>query len=236
MRALIALLFLAGALRAQPWSDVTIAQPAAAVAGGGGGAAFSDDFNRADGDSLGANWTEAAGDADIASNHYRISTGSFGMVTSVHNTATGTTTQYIKVSSGPDFQYPHLVLRYVDSSSGYYTLQIDGNTGGVEWYYFANAADTSGDLIGSGSLGAAVTSATIGATITGTGTSTVVMMWRNPTGLPSTSANWNGDTTPEVTLTDNPATPCDTGQKVGLGGQVGTADLTYFDDFYGGGL
>jgi hypothetical protein len=208
------------------------------VGGGGGPAAFSDNFDRADGASLGANWSEEAGDASIFSNTYRLVTGSFGVVTSVHNTSTGSTTQYIKISlSGIDVQYPWVVFRYLNSSSGYYTLQMDGNTGTVDWYYFSDATDASGDAIGSGgTFGSDLVGDTIAFTITGTGTSTVVRGWLNPTGLPSAADNWNGDTTPEFTLTDDPATAANTGQLVGIGGQTGTANTVRINDFFGGGL
>src|SRR5688572_28203165 len=93
---------------------------------GGGPNAFSDDFTRADSDNLGANWTEAAGDADIFSNTYRLSTGSFGVVASIYNTTTGSLTQYIKMTLGTEAQYPWFVMRYTNSSSPFYTFQMDG--------------------------------------------------------------------------------------------------------------
>jgi hypothetical protein len=201
------------------------------VGGGGGPAAFSDDFSG----TLAA-WTEAINDSEINGGTYRIVTGSFNVVACVHNTSTGTTTQYVKVTLGVNGQYPWVMFRYTDASSGYYAVQIDGNNGAVDWYYFSNDADTSGDLIQSGTFGSTVNSSTVGFTIDGTGTSTRVRGWKSPTNLPTTSSNWDGDTTPEVDLTNDPATPLNTGTKVGIGGQQGTASLVTLDNFFGGGL
>lgn len=238
--AIAAVLLCAGLCWAGPlppllYSGFLVTNTATAGGGGGGGAAFSDDFNRTDSASLGANWTEAAGDASISGNAYLLVTSGFGVITSVHNTSTGTTSQYVKATlSGADVVYPWFVFRYVDSSSGYYAVQF-GSTGSIEWYYFANAADTTGDLIGSGTIGSDLTGQTVGMTITGTGASTVLRVWLNPTNLPNPADNWDGDTTPNVTLTDDPATPCDTGTKVGLGGQQ-NGNTVKFDNFFGGGL
>lgn len=206
-------------------------------AAAGGPAAFSDDFDRSDSDSLGANWTEAAGDADIAGNLYRLSTGSFGVITSVHNTSTGSITQYVKATLGTDPFYPWFVFRYTNSGSAYYVVQFDDATGTFDWQKFDNASDTSGDSIGTGSITAGLMSSqTFGITIEGTGTSTVVRIWRNPTNLPTTASNWDGDTTPDATISNDPASPVDSGNFVGLGGQQSSADTKTVNNFFGGGL
>jgi hypothetical protein len=208
-----------------------------APAGGGSSAAFEDDFNRASSADLGANWTEAINQAEISNNDsYRIVTGSFAVVTSIYNTSTGSTTQYIKITfAGIDVQYPWIVFRYTDASSGYYTIQFDGNTGSFDWLYFSSDADTTGDTIGSGTFSQDLVGDTVGFSITGTGTSTVVRGWHTPTNLPSAADNWDGDTTPNVTLNDDPAVSL-SGQKVGLGGQVSVANTVRITHFWGGGL
>lgn len=213
-------------------------------AGGGGGgctpASFSDNFDRADGDSLGANWTEAAGDADIYSNTYRLSTGSYGVITSVHNTSTGSgcTSQYAVAAVGVDSYYPWLVFRYTDSSSKYYVFQLDGNNAAVEWLKYDNAADSSGDSIETVDLGSAFSPGeTLAITVEGTGDNTTIRLWRNVSGTPTSTTSWNGDTTPDGTMTGNPgANAVDTGDKVGIGGQQGSTDLVRLDNFAGGGL
>jgi hypothetical protein len=208
---------------------------------GGGPAAFSDDFNRADSDSLGANWTEAAGDADIFSNSYRISTGSFGVVTSVYNTSTGSLTQYVlitMVTAGT--QYPWIVFRYTDASSPYYAFQLDGNNGNVSWYHYANAAASSGTQIGADVTlaGGAFSGQTLAMTITGTGAGTDIRLWKGVTGLPSAADTWNGDNTPDASwlATDPAGNAVDSGMLVGIGGQQGSADANRMDNFFGGGL
>jgi hypothetical protein len=213
---------------------------ALSAGGGGGAAAFSDDFNRADADGLGANWTEAAGDGDIFSNTYRISSGSFANVTSVHNTSTGSLTQYVKVTiTTAGAQYPWLVFRYTDGSSPYYTFQLDGNSADVSWYHFASAAASSGTEISTAVNlgGGAFSGQTLGITITGTGASTVVRLWRGCTGLPSAADNWNGDTTPSASWSVDPGgSSVNTGMLVGIGGQQSAADTNRLEDFFGGGL
>lgn len=220
-----------------PFYVASFLKPAAAGGGGGSPSAFSDDFDRANGDSLGANWTEAAGDADIVSNEYRISTGGFGVVTSVYTgEACTTANQYVMITIDDTFlQYPWVVLRYTDSSSPYYAVQFDGNNGTAEWYKFDDASDTSGDSIGTVDTGADLTGVAMALTITGTGASTVVRIWRTPGGLPSAADNWNGDTSPDGSLTDDPgANAVDTGIYVGIGGQVSAADTLTLNNFFGG--
>jgi hypothetical protein len=203
-------------------------------------AAFSDDFNRADSASLGANWTEVAGDASIASSKYNIVTSGFGVVTSIYSaTACNTVNQYIKATLGViNVQYPWLVFRYTDSSSPYYAFQLDGNNGTFQWYKYDNAADTEGTEIGTAvDVGAGLVSGeTFGITITGSGANTDVRIWRDVTGLPSAADNWNGDTSPDATwlTTDPGASAVDTGNYLGIGGQSGSANTLTLDGFSGG--
>ncbi len=58
----------------------------ATVGAAAGGTAFSDDFNRADADSLGANWTEIeiADAADILTNTASFNSDTFAFVGIVH--------------------------------------------------------------------------------------------------------------------------------------------------------
>lgn len=221
--------------------DMIVRRPIVVVGGGGSPAAFSDNFDRANSGTLGGCWTEEAGDAEIASNRYRLVTGSFGVVTSVCSTSTGSLTQYAMVTiDATNPQYPWIVFRYTDSSSPYYAFQLDGGAAGeLTWYKFDNAADTSGTQIGSNiDLGSAFSTETLAITITGTGANTDIRVWRAATGLPSAADNWNGDTTPTASwlATDPGANAVDSGMLIGIGGQQGTTNTVPLDNFFGGGL
>lgn len=215
--------------------------PAVATSGGGGGPnTFSDDFNRANSCDLGANWEQWGGTACINSNAYRLSTGSFAQVTTMYATSANSLTQYVKVTVGVNSQYPWLVFRGTSSTDPFYTLQLDGNNATIDWYHYADASAASGTAIGSGGTipgGAFSVGTTLCITVDGTGASTVVRIWRACTGTPSAADNWNGDTTPDLSLTDDPgASAVDSGMQVGIGGQQGSADTVTLEDFFGGGL
>lgn len=201
-----------------------------------GGAPFSDDFNRSDSDSLGSCWVEEAGDGDIAGNEMLLTTGSFAnhwMACS--GTPAGGANQWVKVTaslaSSTD-NYPQIILRFTNAASPFYFLEIDCNVSQVYW----NRADSVGgstaqissavDYSGSSCVGQVV-----GATITGTGTSTIIRFWLNPTGSPSAADNWNGDTTPDATFTDDPASPVDSGNIAGLAGQSASTNQVQWDDY-----
>lgn len=199
-------------------------------------ASFSDDFNRADSDSLGANWTEAVGDADIFSNTLRLSTGSFGNIVAVYSgTACDGVDQYVKVALTNPQGFPQIILRYTNASSELYVLELDASSDTVTWYHRATP-DASGTQIGS-PLSVAFTEADIiGVTITGTAANTDIRIWVNPTGLPTAADNWDGDTTPDGSwlTTDPGANAVDQGTLVGIGGQQNLADTVRLDDFFGG--
>jgi len=213
-----------------------------AAAGGGGGQAFSDDFNRANASSLGANWTANAGEIDIASNEAVPQTGSYGKDTCIYtNTACDTVNQYVRVTFATlaATSYAEIVFRFTDDSTHYYAIQLNDNDDTMWWQYLSNMADTSGTTIQS------VTSVTIatgdiwGFTITGTGASTVIRAWRNPTATtPVSASEWDsGDTTPEVTFSNDPGgNAVDSGNYVGIECFQNTGASTHYDNFYGGDL
>lgn len=239
MRILLSLILLVSPPSIRSQILLPISGGVNASSGGGGGCnTFSDNFDRANG-ALGANWSQWGGTADINSNSYRLGSGSFANITSVYTTSTNCTTQYVRFTTNAAFsQYPWIAVRGTNSSSGYYTLQLDGASATVEWYYFANASASSGTQIGSTQMlgGGAFGAETFCVTITGTGTSTVVRVWRGCTNTPSAADNWDGDTTPNVTFTDDPGTAVDSGGYVGIGGQQGSANTNLLDNFFGGGL
>lgn len=241
MRHLIALLLLCLPIWGQGF-EVRVGRPLPAAGPSLG--AFSDDFDRANSGTLGAcgtgNWIEAAGDAEISSNLYRLVTGSFGAVTSICGQSAGSLTQYVMVTTNATFaQYPWIVLRSDDSTSPYYAFQLDGAPGELTWYRFDNWADTSGTQIGTTqTVVGTFAGHTLAITITGTGANTDVRVWRGVTGLPSAADTWNGDNTPDATwlTTDPGASAVDTGDYVGIGGQHSTANTLPLDNFFGGGL
>lgn len=205
-----------------------------------GGVAFSDDFNRANGDSLGANWTEAAGDLDIVGNTMECLTLGWGEnIAAYTGTSCGSVNQYVKatfVTSGTaSARYPCIVFRYTNASSPMYKIffWIDENQ--ITFTRAATAADGSYEVVQTVTSITLALTDTVGATITGLGNNVEVRCWINPTGLPTSATDWNGDTTPDATFTTNPTTPIDTGNFVGLGGEIGNVVLS-FDNFFGGGL
>jgi hypothetical protein len=197
-------------------------------------ASFSDDFNRADSTNLGANWTEAAGFASIATNRLSLDNVGFG-TNWVVTTAAFAATQYVKVTfaDGPTSDFPQIVLRYADGTSAFYAIEVAAGSGGVDWYNYVEHDPGTAVKVDEGAL-AVADGDTIGVTVEGTGNNTTVRVWRNPAGLPSAADDWNGDTTPDVTMTGNPPAPADAGTKVGVGGFSSTPLL--FDDFFAGDL
>lgn len=223
---------------------LTLALPVGArmtsvVAGGGVAAAssgqnFSDDFSG----TLG-NWTVSTGTAAISSGVLSLSTAGWDPIVLTYNTSTNTVSQYMKFSlPSASETYPIAVFRYVNSSSGFYAIEFSTPFScEVEWRYFEDDSDIgSGDVIGASvDMGTCSNGDTFGITVTGTGTDTIVRMWHNPTGSsPSAADTWGGDNTPNASWTDNPATACDTGTKVGFAGIQATAGDITFDNFYGG--
>lgn len=208
------------------WNGTSIS-----TGGGGGLASFSDDFDRADSDSLGANWTEADGDIDIFSNTARLSEGGFGENFAIYSaTACTTVNQFVRLTIVIATGYPQIPLRYTNSSSPFYFLEFSGSS--VDWYHKSQIGGTSTQINAApGSI--SITDGTvIGMSVEGTGASTVVKIWINPTsGSPDDPTSWGAAT---VTFTDNPASPVDTGGYVGIGGVQGSADSLRYNNFYGG--
>ena len=222
-----------------PARSQDILKPRKASGGGGGGGAvnFSDDFNRADSTSIGSNWTEANGDFGISSNTLRLNSGSFVENMAIWSgNATPNAYQYLKATIVNDAGgFISFLLRYENSSSPFYILYHDQNAG-WEWYRYASVGGAS-TLIQSGDSGTFADGDSYGITIDGTGNSTVIRIWKNPTAnTPVSASEWDsGDTTPELSLTNDPASPCDAGRYLGIGGSVSGASTAAFDNFYGGG-
>ena len=201
------------------------------------GAAFSDDFTRGDAANLGANWAEPAGDWRIVSNTAVAFDGSYVENLAVYTaTACNTVNQYVKVSI-PTFAastYASVAFRYSASGSPLYRVYMWVTEDSTTFTRGATAADGSPQTVQTVAA-TVVAGDSWGWTCTGTGNSVEIRGWRNPTGnTPTSATNWGGDTTPDVTFTDNPTTPVDTGNNVGIGGEQNSSSGIIFDNFFGG--
>jgi hypothetical protein len=197
--------------------------------------AFTDDFTRANSDSLGANWTEATGDTDISSNAALCTTASFNQVIAVYSAAAAGVAQYVKatISGINSNRYSGFILRYTNSSSAFYELEFGVTEQRAFWSQWTSVGGTQTDINDQALTFA--TGDTFGATVTGTGTSTEIRVWVNPTGLPTTASDWNGDATPDATFTTDPSPAADSGTFVGIRASQNNSGTTY-DNFFGGGL
>lgn len=206
------------------------------IPSGGGGVNFSDDFVRPDSESLGPNWTEVVGNFDINSNAMRFRTASFAKQLAVYSgQATDTVDQYSKVAFPTllGSVYPEMAFRYTDSSTQFYSVQLLQAENQAKWQYYSSSAASSSTI-----ATAALTvdsGDSFGITLEGTGTSTVVRIWRNPTGgIPDSATSWGGDATPDVTFTTDPGTPVNTGNYIGVMGYQNAVNTIIVNAFFGG--
>ena len=203
--------------------------------GGGGASAVNDDFNRG---SLGANWTVADGGAIIAgSTELNFTEGSFGENIIIYSAGiTSDGAGYVSFTKRDGDTYPMIIFRYTNSTSPFYALEFDNSS--VNWVRRSQIGGTNSQVNASGGTGSFGDNQRIGMTYIGTGDSTIVRVWNIGTsrGLPTTADSWDGDSTPEATFTDNPASPVNTGGYVGLGSYQGSANQAFMDDFRAGPL
>jgi hypothetical protein len=200
------------------------------------GAAFTDDFNRADAATLGANWTVLSGTISNQVNKASSATLDYTNMAVVYVTNTGSVNQYAKITIDGTSRagrgiYPKIIFR-ANGTNEHYNLTFHVNENLVKWNYMTNAAGNS-TLIASAALTIEETN-TFGATIIGTGTTTILRVWREPTNLATAMDNWDGDATPDVSFTDDPAVACDSGLQVGFGGAASDAADLRWEDFAGG--
>lgn len=208
--------------------------------GGGGGTSFSDDFNRADSDSLGANWTEQTGTWDIASNELRCTEGvAYARATAIYSgTGLSTANGYVRItiaSSSTGTFYPQIIFRYTSSGSAFYTMELQPAENHAIWGYCASASADSSTIEDQASVTVDVGDVW-GITWTGTGASTVVRLWRNPSNTtPSAIDGWDsGGDTADFSFTTDPGTAVNTGSYVGLRSYQGAANNAKFDNLYAG--
>jgi hypothetical protein len=201
---------------------------------------ITDIFNRADNTDLGANWTEDAGTALAISTNQLAGNPGGGTLIARHNTATDSATQYVKIKLVEIGTTSHSVGVLIRSPAGTtgdsYAIEFDGS-GAANWYYYLSQAyhesiqSTAGGQFADGD--------TAGITVQGTGNSTVVKIWKNPTNnCPVDANNWDAvsDAADYTLDADNTHLVADTGTSVAVF-VYGTAGTTLIlDDFYAGGL
>jgi hypothetical protein len=210
--------------------------PAASSAG-------SDNFNRANNIDIGFNWAESQNTGLIVNANQLYFTNFSVYEMAFWQSNRFNPDQYVgfnivSVTGTPFFYF---ILRYTGFELPYYTLVIDmSGAGAITWYHC-----TAGDFnaatftqIGTSAYPPAWTAFNMpmGITIEGAGNNTVIRLWVNTTGLPSATDNWNGDTTPDITFTQNPPATknVDTGEIVGLAVFVASGGDWRIDDWFCG--
>jgi hypothetical protein len=196
-------------------------------------ATFSDAF----GGTL-ANWTSEAGSQSIVGGQLSMDTGGFGENWLIYTgTACDGLSQYLKatVVVGMDGgnNFPQFIFRFTNDASPFYSVDVHNDAGDdndITWAVYPSVGGSSTEIQ---NAEATITNGdTVGVTVDGTGTDTVVNVWINPTGDAPTSASLWGGAGPLVSFTNNPATAADTGTLLGLGAFHN--DAVTFDNFFGG--
>jgi hypothetical protein len=180
---------------------------------------YAETWGCADSDNLDCDvdWTEVQGDLDIAFNVGTNGAGGFAKTLATAPTLSSAE-QYglVTIRTTGGNAYDGLCFRITDSSSPYYELVFQTFEQLISWNMYSNAADTTAEVLNAGQAVTINDTDAFGVTITGTGTSTIIRVWRNPTGSVTAADNWNGDTTPDLTFTDDPASPVNTGNMAGF--------------------
>src|SRR4029077_9335740 len=203
-----------------------------------GNEAFSDNFDRADSGTLGANWTVATGSWAVDNNQDAPTTLGFAENVDIYASPCDTAEQYAKFTISVAGAYPGMTFRYTNSASPQYAIFFWVPEGKISWARKASAADSSYATVDStGGSGTATISAgdIFGLPLSATGTSTVVRIWRSPpTNTPTSATNWGGDTPPDSTFTADPTSPVDTGTGVGINAETGSSGSPKVNDWFAG--
>lgn len=239
MKKILLIIFLASVMVFWVRPDTVIVIGRGVV--GGGPTSFSDTFGS--GSALDGDWTVVSGAFSVAGGSVSFDTGSYNRMAAVHSgTDCNSLTQYAGAqftsNAGGSGKYPEFLLRYTDASSGHYSIQIGVNEDTCQLYYYPNGTG-SGTQIGTDkALTGVDDNDKIFVTIEGTGTGTIWRVWLNPTANSPVSASEfdSGDSTPDASWTDDPPTPVNTGEIVGIGGYHISAGEIKMGDFWGGGL
>lgn len=196
---------------------------------------YSDNFNRADNAAISASWVEPDDGLSLSGNELAF-VQSKGLA--IYNSSTTGVNQYVKLNwsdaAAVNEDMPQMAFRYTSSGVGYYTVDFQSWNNLVDWRYHSSVADNTGTSIGTAST-TLTANDTWGCTLDGTGTSTVVRCWLSPgSNTPTNATTWAGDSTPEVTITNDPGTPVNTGNLTGLGYDTGNPFSGHMDDWFGG--
>lgn len=188
---------------------------AATFAGASAPSSISDDFNRSDSGSLGANWTDETGGFSIASNQAQAELESFTRNTSVHVTGAGNVGHYVRIKATiSSSAFPGVVFRYTDSSSAHYV--VDWSTTQIWWSYYPDISGTARNIIN----GQAITFTSgnhLGVTVIGTGAATRVRIWLNTTASAPDAGGTTWDSAaPDINQLVDAGPYADTGTKVGI--------------------
>jgi hypothetical protein len=209
----------------------------------GGGPPFSYDFTGADlsaWDSAKFTTLSGLGAPNIVSNQGNFPTGSFsGMGVTYTGGNTNTVNQYQRFTiTFASLSFFQIIFRYTNSSSPFYVLEFDPTNGTFVWQRFANLAafiaGTGTDIQTDNTIAGWTNGDTVSCLVNGTTTSTEVNIWRNATGNAPTSAVLWGGSAPGASMTNNPASPVDTGNVLGIAATQNTANSTKLDTWFGG--
>jgi beta-glucanase (GH16 family) len=163
---------------------------------------FVDTFNRGDGDSLGRQWDEHSGDVDIVNSNLTLMTTLTDDV-AIYSRPMPTINQFFKGVIGSTFAAGTFgcgpLFRYTNGTSPHFFVKFNPAADTVSFYHkTANGGtftvmSTAALTINNGEA--------FGVTINGTGASTIVRVWKNPTSdVPDSATSWGGDSSPDVTL------------------------------------
>ncbi len=239
---LLLILFCIPAHAEEGWQDTRLN---VGVMGGGAAAGpktiiITESFTYADGEIVyrsGGVWGEplAIGFIGISTNRVYGSAGGWTTDWAYHTTTIGSVNQFVKITIiGIDANTVLGVAFRVQGATVTDHLYLLWFTNAVYyWTHSANGIDTH--IV----TGAFVVGTSFGATITGTGDSTVIRVWNNPTAnAPISATEWDsGDSTPDLELTTNPgANAVDTGNYVGVAITQNIANVGIMDNLYAGNL
>jgi hypothetical protein len=202
-------------------------------------ASFSDSFP-SDGDSPGAGWAEQAGcDMDVVSGQLRTMAAGFAEHYAARTGTSLANDQWIKftlANPAGGANFPRIGFRYTDSSSPFYQVTIDASGATFEWATAASVGGSETAIQGPTLVGGGDGYGTYGMTIEGTGTSTVLRMWRTPSAdTPTSVSSWDGASDPaDVEFTNNPSSAVNSGPYIAIGGVTSAAQAIRFDNVFGG--
>ena len=201
----------------------------AVTSGGGSPQSFSDDFS---GDL--SDWTVIEGSHSIVGGEMRLGTASYSPnIFQYSATACDGVNQYIKFSMDAQ-NYPQIYFRFTDGSSPFYILAFSVSNDEITFIRTDDSTDATPDTFATRSHEISTGDETYGVTMEGTGTDVTIRVWYEPTADAPTSASLWDAGAPDLTVTENPTTPVDTGNYLGMGGAQASAGNIYLDDFFGG--